>query len=126
MLPVERVIGEGGLVASPDGLRLDVRLPWYRSLPLSTVEVERLEIDGEAVAPEALRFELDGASWSLAELAEQTNAFWFVLDSAQLLVPGRMAAPGATLRVALTINLYPPYIPGMKRSNQQVETLRVQ
>lgn len=38
MLPVERVIGEEGLAATPRGLRLAMRLPWYRSLPFSTVD----------------------------------------------------------------------------------------
>lgn len=42
MLPVERVIGEEGLTATPAGARLAMRLPWYRSLPFSTVEVAGL------------------------------------------------------------------------------------
>ncbi|WP_226017937.1 DUF6379 domain-containing protein [Novosphingobium sp. FKTRR1] len=125
MLPVERVIGDGGLSAGPDGGRLDVRLPWYRSLPLSTVRVEALEVDGAQIPLESLRFELDGGSWTLAELEDQTDRFWFVLDSARLVIPGLSLAPGSAHRVALTISLFPPYIPGMKRANAQSETLLV-
>ncbi|MBC2665474.1 hypothetical protein H7F51_08065 [Novosphingobium flavum] len=125
MLPVERVIGEEGLSATPAGLRLAMRLPWYRSLPFSTVEVAALAIDGEPVDLSEAQVEYDGASWPLAELGEQTNRFWFVRDSAFLVLPGRCLAPGSEHKVALTINVNPPYIPGMKRANPQTELLSV-
>lgn len=125
MLPAERVIADEGLRVSADGVRLAVRLPWYRSLPLSTIEIESLSIGGAPVDLETVRFELDGATSSLAELKEQTDRFWFVLDCAWLLVPGLALPAGSQQQVALTINIYPPYIPGMKRSNPQTETLCV-
>jgi hypothetical protein len=125
MLPVERVIGEEGLAAGPDGLRIAMRLPWYRSLPFSTVEVAQLAIDGVPVDLTSARVEYEGQSWSLAEMAEQTDAFWFVRDSAFLLLPGRAATPGEDRSVSLNINVNPPYIPGMKRANPQTATLRV-
>jgi Domain of unknown function (DUF6379) len=125
MLPVERVIGEEGLSATPNGLRLAMRLPWYRSLPFSTVEVASLAIDDAPVDLGAARVEYEGNSWSLAEMAEQTDAFWFVRDSAFLLLPGQTATPGSEHRVALTVNVNPPYIPGMKRANPQTAALRV-
>lgn len=125
MLPVERVIGEEGLAATDGGLRLAMRLPWYRSLPFSTVEVASLAIDGEAVDLADARVEYDGQSWPLAQQGEEVDRFWFVRDSAFLLLPGHSAAPGSEHAVALTINVSPPYIPGMTRANPQVETLRV-
>ena len=125
MLPVERVIGEEGLRAGTDGLRLALRLPWYRSLPFSTVEVASLAIDGQPVDLSDARVEYDGSSWPLAEMGEQTDTFWFVRDSAFLHLPGRKATPGSEHSVALTIEVNPPYIPGMKRANPQTETLRV-
>ena len=125
MLPVERVIGEEGLAAAPGGLRLAMRLPWYRSLPFSTVEVASLAIDDAPVDLATVRVEYEGNSWSLAEMGEQVDAFWFVRDSAFLLVPGRTEAAGEAHDVALTINVNPPYIPGMKRANPQTATLTV-
>ena len=38
------------------GVVLDIRLPWYRSLPLSTVEVASLRVDGREIAPERMSF----------------------------------------------------------------------
>lgn len=125
MLPVERVIGEEGLSATAAGLKLAMRLPWYRSLPFSTVEIASLAIDDVPVDLDGARVEYEGQSWSLAEMAEQTNSFWFVRDSAFLLLPGRGEAAGTEHRVSLTVNVNPPYIPGMKRANPQTSTLRV-
>ena len=126
MLPVERVIGEEGLVRSGGNLRLAMRLPWYRSLPFSTVEIAALAIDGAPADLSGARIEFDGESWLLAENGEQVDRFWFVRDSAFLILPDSDLATGSEHEVALTINVNPPYIPGMKRTNPQVEALPVQ
>ena len=125
MLPVERVIGEEGLAATPRGARLAMRLPWYRSLPFSTVEVAGLTLDGQAVDLGGALVDYDGTSFPLAEMGEQTNAFWFVRDSAFLVLPDVDLAPDSHHTVSLTVNVNPPYIPGMKRVNPQTATLRV-
>lgn len=125
MLPVERVIGEEGLAAGPDGLRLAMRLPWYRSLPFSIFEVASLAIDGDPVDLSDASVEYEGNSWPLAQIGDQTNAFWFVRDSAYLHLPARQLEPGSEHEVALVVHISPPYIPGMKRTDRQTETLRV-
>jgi hypothetical protein len=111
MLPVERIIGEEGLTASASGLRLAMRLPWYRSLPFSTVEVGALAIDGNPVDLSDAAIAFDGEQWPLAANGEQTNTFWFVRDSAY--------------SVELTLYVSPPYIPGMRRFNTQTQSLSV-
>lgn len=124
MLPVERVIGEEGLAATPAGARLAMRLPWYRSLPFSTVEVPHVAIDGVPVDLSDARVEYDGKGWALAEMGEMTDAFWFVRDSAFLVMPNVTVEPGSEHEVSLTVNVNPPYIPGMKRINPMSATLR--
>jgi hypothetical protein len=125
MLPVERIIGEEGLSATPEGLRLAMRLPWYRSLPFSIVEIDSVHIDGAPVDLSDAKVEFDGSVWPLKDLGEQTNAFWFVRDSAFLHIPRQGIAPGSEHEVALSLFISPPYIPGMKRANTQTQTLRV-
>ena len=125
MLPVERIIGEEGITASADGLRLAMRLPWYRSLPFSTVEVAEVTIDGQPVDLGDARIEYDGESWNLAANGEQTNSFWFVRDSVYLFMPGRSLEKGSVHSVSLILNVSPPYIPGMKRFNPQTASLTV-
>lgn len=125
-LPAERVIGDEGLHVDGDRLRLAVRLPWYRSLPLSTVSFDALSLDGRSVDLDEARLELDGATFSLAEMADATDRFWFILDSAWLSFPGGSARPGDKREIALTTVIHPPYIPGLRRANPQVAQLEVQ
>lgn len=125
MLPVERVIGEEGLSVADGGIKLAMRLPWYRSLPFSTVEVASLAIDGQDVDLSNAQVEYDGARWPLSANGEQVDSFWFVRDSAFLVVPVLPLDPASEHDVALTLYVNPPYIPGMKRVNPQVATLRV-
>jgi hypothetical protein len=125
ILPAERTIGDEGLTADGSRLRLATRLPWYRSLPLSTIEFTELTVDGEAVSREALRFRLNDREWSLEEMAEEIDTFWFVLDSGWLLFDHPRAQDGASHEVSLTTVISPPYIPGMRRTNPQTEILEV-
>ncbi|MFO1466261.1 MAG: DUF6379 domain-containing protein [Steroidobacteraceae bacterium] len=120
-----RVIGAGGLKATNRGWLLDIRLPWYRSLPLSTVELSELRIDGVAIDLGQVQFELDGQSIPARSLGEQWSRVWYVLDSALLRFP---APPGAgdTAEVNVTLTLYPPYIRGLERMTREQRRLRVQ
>lgn len=126
MLPVERVIGEEGLAASEGGLKLAMRLPWYRSLPFSVVEVGPLSIDGEAVDLSDARIEYNGEQWPLSENGEKVDTFWFIRDSAFLVLPSLRAEAGETREVSLNLFISPPYIPGMKRTNPQTSKLTVE
>ena len=120
------LLSESGLRAEPAGLAIDVRLPWYRSMPLSVVEVASLAIDGRAVPPASIRFELNGKSFALGELAGQVGEFWFVLDDAVLHVAGLPAGAGEAHDVELQLNLYPPYIPHLTWVTCARKSLRVQ
>ena len=122
MLPTERVIGDSGLLVAGERVRLEIRLPWYRSLPLSTVRVEQLVLDNEEIPLEQVRFELRELHVPLSGLEDLTDCFWFVLDSAFLSFPERIE-PGSEHRVSATLSLFPPYIPGMKRTNSQSANL---
>lgn len=126
MLPVERVIGEEGLAATAGGLKLAMRLPWYRSLPFSVVEVGPLSIDGVAVDLADALIEYNGQLWPLAENGEKVDTFWFIRDSAFLVLPSLHAEVGETREVSLNLFISPPYIPGMRRTNPQTSTLTVE
>jgi Domain of unknown function (DUF6379) len=123
-MQTNRVISDNGLSAIPSGYRIDIRLPWYRSLPLSTVEVGEVLVDGTAVAPAKIRFELEGRSYALSDMPELTDKVWFVLDSAFLNVEGSALPAGSEHSVSVTLNLYPPYIRGLKRVSRETKTLR--
>jgi hypothetical protein len=120
-----RVIGADGIVATPAGVRIDIRLPWYRSLPLSTVEVGEVRIDGKLIDPGNIVFELEKKRFVLGQLAEEVNTVWYVLDSAYLDLADGSWNVGDELEVSVTLILYPPYIPGLKRMTVQSKNLRL-
>ncbi len=95
----------------PQGLELDVRLPWYRSLPLSVVMPSALAVDARDVPLAGAAVDLEGRRYPLEELPDQVNAWWFVQDSARLVVPLGEPLPRGPHEVVLTLHLYPPYIP---------------
>ena len=120
-----RVIGSEGIIATPTGIRVDIRLPWYRSLPLSTVEVGEVRIGGEVIDLGKIVFELERRRFALPELADQVGTVWYVLDSAYLDINGGPWKMGDELEVSVTLILYPPYIPGLKRLAVQAQKLRL-
>ncbi len=105
------------------GAQLDLRLPWYRSLPLSVVDVSHLEIDGTSVPAQAMRLVVNGKSFELGELPELTGEFWFVLDTAVLQVPRPPDAGRSSHEIDLQLDLYPPYIPHLKWVTRAKRTL---
>lgn len=115
---------ERGLRATPNGAEIDVRLPWYRSLPVSVVEVGSLKVDEQDVASSDIRFELNGKSFELRDLPAHSGEFWFVLDAAVLRLPEIRLQPGTDHEVELQLNLYPPYVPHLKWVTKVRRTLR--
>ena len=98
-------------LVTPDGLVLDLRLPWYRSLPLSVVMPTQLLVDGQHLSLEGATVEYEGRRYTLAELPEQTGVSWFIQDSVLLHVPTPQPLSAGPHHVVVTLNLYPPYIP---------------
>jgi hypothetical protein len=93
----------------PDaGVALDIRLNWYRSLPLSCVEGIGLTIDGSAVPAERLRLRLDGFESPVEALGDATDVWWRVLDAAELVAEGEDLT-GGPHEVELALTLRIPY-----------------
>ncbi len=66
----------------PDGsgIAVSVQLPWYRSLWLSAVDGVEVTVNGVPVPKDRIRFELEGRSYTIDELPEQSETLWFVAD----------------------------------------------
>ena len=123
---VTRVITDGGLKATEAGFTLDIRVPWYRSLPLSTISVADLKVDGEPIPAEAIHFQVNGKSFPLDQLRQHPEEWWFVLDSAFLEVSGKQLKPGSEHKVSVSVGIRPPYIPGFFRLVECTKQLAVQ
>lgn len=86
-----------------------VRLPWYRSLPLSCLDDATLSIDAERVPLDRISFRLYGTTYRFQELRQFPDVLWFVLDAAELLVdlPRPLADGSHSLSLSLFVRI--PY-----------------
>ncbi len=107
-----QLIEDNSLRVSAEGYEVQVRLLWYRSLPLSCIEKVQLALDGQPVDPNLVRFGVNDRQFRLDELDDLVDDFWFVQDSAHLSVfqPG-MVARGELHTIDVELTLRFPYIP---------------
>ena len=66
-------------------LAFDVRLPWYRSLPISCVEDMTFEIDGHVLPRRSVSLLINGISFDLDKASQLSDSQWFVLDTVEVL-----------------------------------------
>lgn len=111
----------------PEGLAVSVQLPWYRSLWLSAVDDVAATVDGVDIPKDSLRFELQGRSYSIAELPEQWDTLWFVADRPDIIIPlDRIPEPGekVDVQVVLTLRLLYMQIAPMRYVGNRVSVER--
>lgn len=113
---LDKVIEPDSLRVTPDGISLGLRLPWYRAIPLSNVDLDEVRIDGEPVALDEIEFELDGAQLRVTDLHRKTDQFWWVPDTATIAMPRSGLERGRDYEVQVTLSVYPPYIRGLRRA----------
>ena len=108
MMP-ELIIEPKSLKVTDRGVRLGVRMPWYRALPLSSVAGVRWTIDGREITQESITWTVDGSTYRLDDLPPRHDRWWYVLDSA--VIEGDLVASDRDRHeVAVTLALYIPYI----------------
>lgn len=113
---LDKIIEPDSLRATPSGFSVGLRLPWYRAIPLSNVELDELQVDGTVIPLDKVRFALDGSDLPVAELPGKTDQFWWVPDTATLKVDAPDMEPGHSYDVQVTLSIYPPYIRGLRRA----------
>jgi hypothetical protein len=104
----DQVIADGSLRAVDGGFQFDVRLPWYRALPVACVEGLDVVIDGTEIPSETLRIEVNGEMYALADLPPRHEDWWYVADAAPVTVPH--ALDGGEHQLEATIHVRIPYI----------------
>lgn len=106
MIP-DRIIEQGTLKTAGNRASVEVRLPWYRALPGSSVSEASLSIDG--VAAEDLTWSMNGREFRLDELVGELEEWWFPTDS--VVLSGDVEVSGeAEHKVDVELKLYIPYI----------------
>jgi hypothetical protein len=92
----------------PEGIRVSLQLPWYRSLWLSAVDSVTARVDGRDIPTERLRFQLQGRSYQVDELKEQWDTLWFLQDRPDVVIaldPVPSAGDRIDVEVVLTLRL---------------------
>ncbi|WP_218220996.1 DUF6379 domain-containing protein [Nesterenkonia sp. Act20] len=108
MIP-DRIIEQGTLRTAGSRASVEVRIPWYRALPASCIEDARLTVDGVTAPAESVRWEMNGRTFTFAEMRDEVDEWWFPVDSAVL--SGELAVASANEHtVAVHLSLYIPYI----------------
>ncbi|MGY1988266.1 DUF6379 domain-containing protein [Blastococcus sp. SYSU DS0669] len=111
-------------VSAPDGrLHLAVRLPWYRSLPVSCLEEVEVTVDGAQVP---LRSVSTGGFTGPVSDAGGSGTWWDLRDALDVALdaPG---VPGARHQIGLGVAVRIPYIqqapgvPLVQRVTVQIE-----
>jgi hypothetical protein len=106
----DQVIADGSLRADRDGFGFDLRMPWYRALPLSCLEGLEVTIDDEVVPSGELRLVLGGKTYALSDLPPLHDEWWYVADAAEVRAPkpGGLGAGEHELDVLIALRI--PYI----------------
>lgn len=118
-----RLISDDGLKRTATGFEVDVRLPWYRSLPLSVLHGISLRLDGTEVPASAMRLRVNGVGHALSDLENRTDDWWYVLDSGILEVDHPQLEPGSRHVVDITLTFEIPYVAGAVIPSNCVKTL---
>ena len=106
MIPEDRFYPQSG---KPNGVQLKIRLPWYRSFPLSCIKTIDVTIDGKAIPREALALGLYGQVHTLDALAGLSEVQWFVLDAANMSANCDQPLQPGPHRVGLKMSMRIPY-----------------
>ena len=102
MGPMDKdVVRDDALHPTDDGFALDIRSHWYRSLPLTSLAVLDLAVDGEKVPENDMTIVVNGKSFTVPQLADGYDEWWYVLDPFELRVrkPGFDCRPAPRRRV---------------------------
>lgn len=109
MIP-DRIIEQGTLTTDGTRSAVEVRIPWYRALPGSCISEVSFAVDGVAAPASSVRWTMNGRTFRLADLVDDTEQWWFPLDSAVVSGDIPIARDGGEHRVDVGLKLYIPYI----------------
>lgn len=116
------LFAEQDVTRRDDGISVSVQIPWYRSLWLSAVDNVEVNVNGASIPRDKLRFELQGRSYTIDELPEQSETLWFLSDRPDIVIPlDEIPSAGdkLTVEVVLTMRLlYMQIAPGRYVTNR--------
>ena len=112
MLDIVPLVEDDSLRSTETGCEVRLRLKWYRSLPLSCIELLQVTLDDQPVNPDLIRLSVNGHTYQLKELTDLVEEFWFVQDAAILSIQhAGIVKRGESHKIGAELALRFPYIP---------------
>ncbi|MCI6465679.1 MAG: DUF6379 domain-containing protein [Faecalicatena sp.] len=93
------------------GYHFDVRLAYYRGHYLSTIDELGVEVDGEKIEDEFIRFCVNGKEFLPCQLKEAYYEFWNIKTAAKVKIKKAGGLKAGSHNVKLTLMLRCPYLP---------------
>jgi len=113
MLP-DKIIEPDSLQIDDRRVRLSLRMPWYRALPLSSVADLRWTVDEVPVPRESISWTVNDQTYALGDLPPRHDQWWYVLDPVRIegdLPIGLSDAEGDGAHdIGVVLDLFIPYI----------------
>lgn len=91
------------------GFNLDLRINYYRGLPLSCVQKLEVEVDGEKIPEHLMQFQLREKVFTISELPNMYREYWGSKTPAHLLIYNYGLEPGEH-DVNVTLEFKSPYM----------------
>lgn len=107
---VGNLIVEDSAISDGAVFEFQLRLPWYRSLPLSSITHLDLVANGVDIPQGTITLEINGREFALPDLASEWQQFWFIQDAATVRVRDADLAIAPAVELAVHLALRSPYI----------------
>lgn len=92
-----------------ESMFIQLRLPWYRGLPVSCIDRLEFTVDGKLVPRENTHLLLNGVPFTNDELVNLTDTTWFVLDTKEVKLTFDAPPAEGLHDVSLLMHLRIPY-----------------
>jgi hypothetical protein len=104
------ILSEDALKATEYGFDLQFRSHWYRSLPLSCMNISA-KINGESISENTITIEANGNKYPFNKVPTLDAEWLFITDAATLHVENeKVLSVGKSYEIELDLGLLIPYI----------------
>ncbi len=111
MASATALLADSALIADGDELVVTLSVPWYRSLPLSSIVGLDLSLDGRRIPADRVVADFGGVRSSIPELDDRWQEYWFVQDRGAFRIPNSpRRTAGERVRVDAELRLRIPYV----------------
>jgi hypothetical protein len=88
----------------PVGFVINVRINYYRGIPLSMLDDVKVIVDGETFTTDDMTFVVNGVRYTFKEMNETSNVYWFFGDDLRIEInkPGGLRPGKKVVELYLT------------------------